>query len=340
MKKALVIVFFTLGIAVFLHFWPDIQKNLPKNEPKPSISNSAVWILDGSGVKTTVFNAPAAVKIFDLKGSLNDSRVFYAGTDRGLFISGDSGVNWYEQADSEKNINSSQTVYKIEPNRFNPAQIFISVFGGGRGRVYETRDNFSSLEPIFDIPDQAVYDLEAAGNQLYLGISDGRLLSYSPASREFRPLAGFGSSVIDVEAVDGRIYAATRSEGLFVSFDGGRNFSAIQDGLALQSGGRLNSLAIQKNFGSKLYVASLAGVFRSLNKGGHWESLKTLAANPDDGDAVFLGPGDDLYLGSGGYLYRSIDSGNNWQIVLNLGKERRISSIYFAPNGKIIVGTR
>lgn len=342
MEKAFGIFILFIAVGAFVYLLPQVGEVFGFNG-QTTANTAVMWLsLDnGRSFNGAFWHSALTPEILDIKRSPADANIVYAGTTNGLFISKDGGLNWYQWSDLEKTIDSQTIVYRVVINQNNPDQVFLSAFRDGRGRIYETQDNFFTLNLIWDTAAEAVYDMELLSNILYLGLSDGRLFSYSLINREFRPMASFGSAIADVDVANGNIYVATKQQGLFISYNGGQSFVASADDLASKSGGRLNAIAVQQRSSAALYAASLSGVFESFNQGSTWKPIDTLVSNRQSVDVVALGSGDDLYIGAGNKLYASQDGGSNWQLILNLSNtSKKVSSFYSDSSGKIMVGTK
>src|SRR3989344_2731515 len=112
------------------------------------------------------------------------NQLIFAGSIHRLFVSQDNGLNWYSFSDIKRQIGDRSKVYKILFD--SSGRGFLSVFYDSKGAVYESSDNFLSLKKIFETEAEAVYDFDLKGNNIYLALSDGRLLVASLDSGEIR----------------------------------------------------------------------------------------------------------------------------------------------------------
>lgn len=250
--------------------------------------------------------------VYDFETDDSNPALVYAATDKGLFISRDGAEHWYQYEDLEKLLTGA-IVYQLEKTPTENKRIFISIFKNGQGEVYETQDRFFSLKKIFDAESGAAYKLAASADKLFLGLSDGRLISYSwlqPDSGGQILLNNFGSPLIDLKIENSKIYAATADQKLWLSDDSGKNFELLEE----------------KAPGQSAFAASLLKI-----------TLKTVVAKqpikfilPDDRGGVYLAASDKLY--------RSVNGGKSWQTILETG-DRQIISLYLATDNRLIVGT-
>ncbi len=287
----------------------------------------AISVNGGEFRPAAVHGLGSTPDVFDIEQSLVDDSVFYAGTSRGLLISKDGGENWHVFSDLEKKIDAA-AVKKIVANRANPKQTFVSASKGGKEFVYLTEDNFFSLKTVFEIKKAAVADLEMDGDQLLLGLSDGRILRYIIGNDLFMPLFAFDSAVLDLAAGNGVIYASTKSNGVFKSYDGGKTFTAAGNWI-----GAVKRLTLENE--KRIYAASLSGVLRSDN-GGDWISVKTAAEKNGAIEDIVVERGA-VYLASGSKIYKSADAGALWKIFTPFSAKRTSTVINLAKNGKIII---
>lgn len=363
MEKLTGLVILIVGAGIFLYLLPFLAPFLGVDSSVISGSSDSVFgqiiILNNENLKSenAIWHSSLKPDIFEIQNSPFDNSVLYAATSRGLFISRDRGKNWYSWSDLEKKIEGA-FIYKIVFDKNISGKAFISMFKNMRGYVYETKDSFFSLNQVFDSGNNSIYDLElvhsdlpngqaglSAGRQdLLLGLSDGRILSYSPGTKEFRPLANFGSAVYDIKSANSHLYITTKSNGIFVRVGGLGEFTSLASGAI--SGESLKSVAVEEKTGSPLYAASLNSAFSSFNSGLGWNGVKTILGSSEKIDFVVLSPSGELYLVSGQKVYRSKDSGQGWQIVFNLAdssadaSKRKVSGVYFSQNDRIIIGTK
>ncbi|MBI5147941.1 MAG: hypothetical protein HZA37_02210 [Parcubacteria group bacterium] len=271
MEKIIPLFFLIFIVGIAAYFLPTVFQafNLEAGGAEGNKSEALALSANGGEFHQAIIHGLGSTPdIFDVEQSLIDDSVFYAATNRGLLISKDGGENWHAFSDLEKKIDGA-AIYKTVANRTNPKQIFISASKGDKGFVYLTEDNFFSLKPIFEIKGVAVADLEMDDGYLLLGLSDGRIMRYIIGSDLFMPLAAFNSAVLDLAVGNGAIYAATKSNGVFKSYDGGKIFTTAGNGI-----GPVKRLTLENE--RRIYAASLSGVLRS-DDGGDWISVKTAA---------------------------------------------------------------
>ncbi len=281
-----------------------------------------------------------SIDVFDIKVSSDNPELIFAGSNHGLFVSRDSGLNWYNFSDLEQNINSNTTVYKI---LFVDGQSYISVFQNNKGIVYKSQDNFFSLEKIFELEDEAVYDFDINGSNLYLGLSNGRLLLYSLEKGEVRVLTTLNSAITNLKVSQhngGLIYLTLKSGGFWVSKNNGQSFNRIKFLDDYRGANKINDFSLSSLANNSIYAATDYGLIKSSNSGENWQVFKSLPAEAPKISTLALkdNPGE-IFAASNGKIYKSRDYGLNWQIF-DPGFENREISIIGLDSDKIILGTR
>jgi photosystem II stability/assembly factor-like uncharacterized protein len=102
--------------------------------------------------------------------------------------------------------------------------------------------------------------------------------------------------------------------GVYISLDGGINFSLSNTGMGNQIVNRLLVNSIDNNV---IVAATNNGVYKSYNKGQNWVrtspaiDFKDVVYHPEDTNFVYAATGGN----SGGSFYRSINGGNTWTLV-------------------------
>ncbi len=299
-------------------------------------------VLGGSQGATVHFSKK--IDIWDIEVSPEDSNLIFAASNSGLFISRDAGLNWYNFSDVEHKINSNGAIYKILFNNLkgNSSEKFLSVFRNDKGIIYESRDNFFSLEKIFEIDKEAIYDFETDGNDLYLGLSDGRLLILSLANNEIRVLNTFDSAISGLEIIPKKelIYLTLKSGGFFLSRDMGQSFVRLEFLDDYRGADKVNDFWVGGSDASLVYAATDYGLIRSFNAGNTWQVFKSLPSEEKKTSALAVKEDSgEIFVSSNGKIYQSQDFGSNWRTVENGFKNREISIIKLI-DGKIIAGSR
>ena len=223
------------------------------------------------------------VDILDIKIFPENPELIFAGSNHGLFVSRDAGLNWYGFSDIEHKINSNTKIYKILFSylKNNSPEGFISVFQNNKGVVYKSQDKFFSLEKILELDDEAVYDFALSGDNLYLGLSNGRLLLYSLKNNEVRLLTTLNSAITNLKVsqkAEGLIYLTLKSGGFWVSKDDGKSFGRIKFLDDYRGANKINDFLATSLVNHSIYAATDYGLIKSLNSGESWRVFKSLPA--------------------------------------------------------------
>jgi len=301
-------------------------------------------VLVGKNSQKPAVHFNKTIDIFDIKISPENPELIFAGTNHGLFVSRDAGLNWYNFSDVEHKIDSSSLVYKILLNNpeKSPVYSFISLFKDKRGMVYKSRDKFFSAEKILEIDNEAVYDFDTDGVNLYLGLSDGRLVLYSISKDEVRLLKKFNSPITNLKKIPekGLIYLTLKSGGFWISQDNGQSFDRLEFLDNYRGANKVSKFIVSQSNQSLIYAATDYGLLRSSNAGETWQIFKSLPVENRKVSALAIqeNPGE-IFAASNGKIYKSGDYGLNWRILESNLNDREISAI--AVNGdKIIIGTK
>ena len=303
---------------------------------------------NGKNFQPSVIHFNKKINTSDIVVSPSDPDLMYAASNLGLFVSRDGGKNWYSFSDLEKKIDVKTKVYKIFINP--PQEIFISVFKDGKGIVYRTLDNLFSLDNVFEIDKEGIYDLAVKENNLYIALSDGRLMLYSLDNNTFEVLKKFESPITHLElANNSRIYLALESGKFLISDDNGRSFRT-NDGLRdmLSQGANFDFWSNNRKVkdlwvdpqSNSVYLAAVSKIIYSSDGGGNWEFLKSLPSRKPiiSAFASKKDPGI-IYIASENKIYVSRDQGAKWEILEPPIGNRTIS-VLNVENGRIIVGTK
>ncbi len=278
------------GLIYFFFFGGPVSANINGSDffasALSSISGSLkqqegiIGIVDASGnFQAAKVHSNSGINIFDIEISQSNPGLMFAGSNRGLFISKDNGLNWYDFSDIEHKIDSDSKVYKISEG-------FVSVFSGGKGLIYRSQDNFFSLYKLIDFNNEAVYDFDVNNDNLYLATSNGRLLLYSLQRGEVRVLTDFGSAIKQMKVLQAGklIYLTLQSGGFWVSNDHGETFERMGFLDDYRGANTINHFDVSVVNNSIIYAATNYGLIRSFDAGETWRVFKSL---PSEGQSVY-----------------------------------------------------
>jgi len=175
--------------------------------------------------------------------------------------------------------------------------------------------------PVAEVPSTPLFSLHSNGDTLAAGADTTVHLSTDGGvtwRHTTKPVAGVGA-ITAVRVRNGRLFAGTFGQGVFVSDDLGATWQGFNQGLV---GGVLDSQLDIDGFaarGDTLYVATAgAGVYlRSLSPPGTWQPTGTVF-DPEQAlivNAIALGGGRLLAsAGSNGELFRNDRGELDWDI--------------------------
>jgi len=182
------------------------------------------------------------------------------------------------------------------------------------------------------------------GRRILLGTWGNGVQVSSDGGITWRQTTGkqFTNSIIPRLTVDqhdpGNVYARVEYARLLISRNGGDTWQESSLPITVT----VFAIAIAPSDGSRLYVGTDHGVYRSLDHGEHWEallgppgvdSILALAVDPEDADVV--------YAGSEAGLHRSLDGGHTWEQAAGLS-DMTVTALVVHPadRGTIYAGTR
>lgn len=293
MKKAL---FFTIAIVLLLSVFtsPAHAQDIVRWEP------SNVGISDR--------------RIFTLKSDPVDSTVIYAGTDKGIFKSTNTGESWF--AINNGIVPQEIRAIGIDPN--TPQTLIISTFFGV---IYKTINAGLNWTKLYEIPE--------SNNFFYSIVIDkiNPLLVYAGAYEGFFKSVDGGvtwrkidiknyaevSDVLISPNQNNTLLVAT-NEGIFKSIDYGETWTLKTSPIQIVES---QAFAMDINNPSTIFVATMGkGVIKTIDGGETWEtdsqSLPTSLVSTISFDSTY----SKLYAGHWfNGVYMSDDGGLTWQEI-------------------------
>lgn len=257
-------------------------------------------------------------EIYALAVDPSSPESIYVGTDgNGVLKSIDGGLNW-NPVNSGLTDTSIQSL-AVDPR--NPATVYAGTMDDGvfmttdDGGRWQARNTGLTAVPVTAL---AVDSLNPA--RIYGGASGGRAVYRSDDSGANWLAASEGLPRVSCLGMvahpwkSGVLYAATASQGVFKTMDGGNHWSARNSGLLdryFKVAG-LQDLAMHPADPEVLYAGSYGeGIFKSTDGGGQWRkvtsnnivSVYSLAIDPENPEIV--------YAGSVG-VFKSLNGGKEW----------------------------
>jgi photosystem II stability/assembly factor-like uncharacterized protein len=159
-----------------------------------------------------------------------------------------------------------------------------------------------------------------------------------------------GIQVLAIES-DGTIWAGTESHGVFVSLDGGANWSDVSAGLPSDYNLPLPSVErivvdpkgrVYLGTTPRLIQDAYAGVFRSTDRGATWIAVNSGLPRGDASSVTDLvyDPANGLCGVADGASYCSADYGDTWHLLLDASTAGATAlKIAVGPSGELFVAT-
>jgi cysteine-rich repeat protein len=247
----------------------------------------------------------------------------YAGTgDAGVFKATDGGRTWQPA-------NVGLTSMDIHALTFDPVTVETLYAATGAG-VFGSRNGGSTWTNLglpashfvalaVDRRGGVIYALgrtDPFGSEFFRSADDGRTWTglELPPIRSFR---GF-SLAVDPDVPD-VVYVGTAAHGIYKSADGGRSWSAANDGL---NAAWIEGLAVGFN-SRRLFAGVVFGPAQSSDDGGaSWAPLMlddVVPLSDVRSFAVSPGPAHTVYAQTLGQVFRSADEGLSWPVFRSVG---------------------
>jgi ligand-binding sensor domain-containing protein len=248
---------------------------------------SAQWI-QTSGI------SDAAVHCFESSGAN-----LLAGTDGGVYVSSNSGLNW---------ILGNNTLLNtlVLDLAITETHLFAGTFEG----VFLSTDNGTTwTRSNSGLTNTYVTALAVSGTKLFAGtFGGGVFLSIDNGTRWTTVSTPLTNMYIQALAISGAdLFAGTGGGGVLRSSNDGVSWEKANAGLADSS---IEAIAV---LDSAVIVGTRGGVFVSTNRGMSWVGA---SAGPTDHNILSLGVDSTiLFAGTMGGVFLSMDRGMNWRAV-------------------------
>ncbi len=275
----------------------------------------------------------ASFAIADLVMDPQDTQTLYALFGRsGFAVTNNGGLSW--------RIVESLPKREIRALAVSPRQV-CTVYVATVGAIMRSEDCLRSWQTLYIDPREEARVLSLAipatrPQTLYATLATGELLESQDGGGTWSAAARFRSQAQQILVDPGennRLYVVTRSHGIFLSRDRGKNWTEFNDNITRF--GRVQRIfdlrADQPGVG--LLALTEFGLYRSRLDQGPWESIRII---PSPGSvpitAVAADPADarKLFYTARGTLYVSTDSGMRWRSQ-KLPTERPVSRIIIDP---------
>ncbi len=146
-----------------------------------------------------------------------DNDKIIAGTNKGIYITEDNGENWYAGT-----VNKEVHSIVFEQN---------NIFVGTAQNVLISIDNGNTwFETKNELEKARIYSLGIQGSNFYAGTHDGIYLS-TDLCESWKKIGLDSNIIFSINIYKNHIFASTWKNGIFLSSDSGKTWTAINDGL-------------------------------------------------------------------------------------------------------------
>ncbi|PIR05495.1 hypothetical protein COV56_02645 [Candidatus Kuenenbacteria bacterium CG11_big_fil_rev_8_21_14_0_20_37_9] len=278
--------------------------------------------------------------IHKLNFDFKDSRILYAGTDKGLYYSDDSAVSWQIIF---ANINIDD--FEISPNTRG---IIYVISGNGLHKTVDNGKNwnlvYTETEPGARLEDVRVSHFDTS--RVYILNSNGLLIRSTDWGDSWKFLYDFNVNTDELyinpkNSLEMYVHA---QDGLYQTKDEGINWNEIIRGQSEYFSGIEEHKDLFFSLKSNnIYYLSRYGLLKSADRGSSWKEIKLISsANSVDIKIIALNPknDDEIYYVVNNILYHTFDGGFNWQTkVLPVNDKIFVSQLlvdFYDPNNLYI----
>lgn len=260
----------------------------------------------------------SGIDIISLAIDPSDNKAVYAGSfDNGLFYSYDGGESWQVASSLGK-----LTVNNIAVDQEDKCVIYATA----SNKVFKSEDCCRTWSQVYFDNDikAAISSLaidQKAGNNIFIGTSNGDVIKSSDKGSSWRALDRFESQVekIIISPDNSKImFAGTAAKGVFRSVDGGVKWESLKDKLESFDGSmRFRDLVIARPESGKetILLAANYGLLKSSDNGNSWSKIELLTAEEEAkiySLAANSNNPNEIYYATATTFYRSLDGGKNW----------------------------
>jgi photosystem II stability/assembly factor-like uncharacterized protein len=274
-----------------------------------------------------------------------DSRIVYAGSSAGLFLSLDGGVSWTATGPRHSS-GTSYSIYELVIDPTRPGTVWA---GTGSGLLFKSVDRgatWNATGPDLGLQFTSALAVDSAGTVWagfsgYFGQPGGLFRSPDGGATWTKVLPDHAIQDLVFDPADpGQLYAASERLGVLRSGDGGGTWTEANRGLRAllvsdleidpRAGGRILAVAANSAFGNANVTAVLggpAGEHLPLLL-GRWEDpastfLTGLALHPEHPDVLYAAHEDGVL--------RSLDGGRTWgESSRGMGKQEWVAALAIA----------
>lgn len=266
-----------------------------------SQDNGEAWSLLGS--------MPSNVPIFSLAIDPKIPVRIFLATGNGIYATRDGGGRWVQL-----NNGLGMTVLWLAALGGKPPV----ALAGTRWNLLRTMGNSSAWEVISGSFDNT-YVLSLAidprnRQRVFAGTWNGEIYQSLDSGAHWQRISSVlagGGEITALTADDATLYAAVAEVGVFVSRDGGVNWSPLSEGLEQA---QVSELHLTRGTPPSLVAATARGLYR-LNAAERWERVNTLPAVEISAIAIDPQNPNLIYASADNGLFKSSDGGENFKLL-------------------------
>jgi len=288
-----------------------------------------------------------AVNTVNKKSNLNstsiNSLVIDPANSQHLFLAAAAGIVKTEDAGNGWNvILTNIAATDVAPDPTDSSTIYATGTSQGHGKIVKTTDNAGSWKELYSEPTSNNVVTTIAvdptnHNHVAAGLSAGEIIESQDAGATWQVATDLHNNIYRLRyGPDNNLYALTTNNGLYVSRDLGKTFASLTGTLingyiSLNSNfsavSRFLDLAFDKKQPGVIYLATDAGLVRTVNAGTSWSFMQMPVRNSAlRTSAIAVNPQDsnNLYAVVGNTMFISLNGGVSWETkLLNTSQEVR-----------------
>jgi photosystem II stability/assembly factor-like uncharacterized protein len=258
-------------------------------------------------------NGPYEAKVLSLAVGTdgNNDTAYYAGTDFGVYLTKNKGINWVKAGLPGIAINALAVMQNDSGSTTGGTNIFAGANGKG---IYHSTDGGNNWTYVYDTT-AYIYCLVVKDKNIFAGtFKHGLIKSTNNGTSWLQINSGlnYSSNVNVLLNTDTALFAGTDG-GVFLSTNNGTNWTQVNNNLGNTS---VLSLAAGPNGlgGTILYAGTESGIYKSSNYGTSWTttalralSFQSLAIIPNGTNGSYL------FAAADSIIYISTDNGTTWR---------------------------
>lgn len=258
----------------------------------------------------------AGVNVSFITQDPQDPNAIYIGTaDSGMFYSYDGGDSWQRPAQLSSGKVASIAVHPKDK---------CTIYATSANRLLKTEDCSRSWTPTYldartDRKTTSVLVDFFNPSTVWVATDGGDVLKSTDAGRSWTNQTTLRSAIrkmVMASSDSRKVYAATKSHGIWRTDDAGANWIDLSEEYEDFSGSKdFSDMAVGASDPAVIVMASRYGLIRSRDYGDTWESVDLLTPpNSTLLYSVAVDPKDanNLYYGTATTFYRSPNGGVNW----------------------------